>query len=297
MSIPESQLEIWSHQGSVTQSTNTYATIKHALEDTNAQYPNRNFEVYLQGSYGNYTNIFDESDVDVVICYKGAFFHDLTVLPADQQSAFRAGMPDGTYWYSTFKGHVQTALEAAFGHSVKPGKKAIKVPGAGSRRNADVLVAFEYRRYYKFNSVTDQSFETGISFFTDSNTPIHNYPKQHSQNCTIKHQQTYNKFKPLVRIFKNIRSRLVDERMIGRGIAPSYFIEGLLYNVPAGHFTGDYEAIVFNVLNWLHLTTDRTTLLCANQQFYLIRDNSEVCWPVANAQQFISSAILLWNRW
>jgi hypothetical protein len=119
MSIPESQLEIWSHQGSVTQSKNTYATIKHALEDTNAQYPNWNFEVYLQGSYGNDTNIFDESDVDVVICYKGAFFHDLTVLPADQQSAFRAGMPDGTYWYSTFKGHVQTALEAAFGHSYK----------------------------------------------------------------------------------------------------------------------------------------------------------------------------------
>jgi hypothetical protein len=112
MTIPEVQLETWSHQGSVTQSKNTYATIKRALEDANAHYTDRNFEVYLQGSYGNDTNIFDESDVDIVICYKGAFFHDLTALPADQQSAFRAAMPDGTYLYSTFKGHVQTALES-----------------------------------------------------------------------------------------------------------------------------------------------------------------------------------------
>jgi hypothetical protein len=222
MSIPEPQLEIWSHQGSVAQSKDTYATIKRALEDSNAYYTSRNFEVFLQGSYGNDTNIFDESDVDIVICYNGAFFHDLTALPPDQQSAFNAAMPNGTYFYNTFKGHVKTALEAAFGNSVKPGKKAIKVEATGSRRNADVLVAFEYRRYYKFNAQTDQSFDTGIAFFTDSNTPIPNYPKQHSRNCTIKHQQTYNKFKPLVRIFKNIRSRLVDERIIEREIVPSY---------------------------------------------------------------------------
>jgi hypothetical protein len=297
MTIPESQLDTWSHQGSAIQSKNTYATIKHALEDVNAHYTNRNFEVYLQGSYGNDTNIFDESDVDIVICYNGAFFHDLTALPAAQQSAFRAAMPDGTYWYSTFKGHVQTALEAAFGNSVKPGRKAIKVEAAGSRRNADVLVTFEFRRYYKFNAETDQSFDTGIAFFTDSNTPIPNYPKQHSRNCTTKHQQTNNNFKPLVRIFKNMRSKLADEKLIEKQIAPSYFIEGLLYNVPADKLTGRYENMVFNILSWMQLTTDRTQLLCANEQYYLIRDNSQVCWPATHAQQFIDAAIFLWNRW
>jgi len=67
MPIPESQLETWSKPGSVAQSRDTYATIKRALENTNATYASRNFEVFLQGSYGNDTNIFAESDVDVVM--------------------------------------------------------------------------------------------------------------------------------------------------------------------------------------------------------------------------------------
>lgn len=34
MAIPESQLETWSMQGSVTQSRDTYATAKNALENS-----------------------------------------------------------------------------------------------------------------------------------------------------------------------------------------------------------------------------------------------------------------------
>jgi hypothetical protein len=297
MPIPESQLETWSHQGSVTQSKDTYATIKRALEDANANYTNRNCEVFLQGSYGNDTNIYAESDVDVVIRYDGAFFHDLDELPTDQQNAFHAYFKDGTYSYNAFKGHVQAALEVAFASSVKPGKKAIKVEANGSRRNADVVVAFDFRRYYKFNSAFDQTFDTGIAFFTPDNTRIANYPKQHSTNCTIKHQATGGNFKPLVRIFKNMRSKLVADGLMGQGIAPSYFIEGLLYNVPDNNFAGTYANMVFNILTWLYQTTDRTKLLCANEQYYLLRDNSPVCWPVANGAQFIDTVILLWNNW
>src|SRR6266851_5713701 len=101
MAIPESQLETWSHQGSVTQSKDTYATIKGALEDANANYTSRNFKVFLQGSYGNDTNIFAESDVDIVIRYDGAFLHDIKERPADEQAAFNAAFPEsGTYLYS-----------------------------------------------------------------------------------------------------------------------------------------------------------------------------------------------------
>ena len=48
----------------------------------NAHYTDRNFQVFLQGSYGNDTNVLAESDVDVVIRYDGAFFHDVTALPS-----------------------------------------------------------------------------------------------------------------------------------------------------------------------------------------------------------------------
>src|ERR1700720_1385575 len=114
MAIPESQLETWSHQGSKTQSAATYSTVKNALEDSDANYTNRNFDVFLQGSYGNDTNIFAESDVDVVICYNGAFYHNISSLPADQQSAFNTAHSKGEYLYDDFKTHAKQALEKAF---------------------------------------------------------------------------------------------------------------------------------------------------------------------------------------
>jgi hypothetical protein len=297
MTIPESQLETWSKQGSVTQSRDTYATIKRALENSAATYTSRDFQVFLQGSYGNDTNVYAESDVDVVIRYDGAFYHDLSELPADQKDAFKEHFSDGTYPYDTFKEHVRKALVAAFGNSVKPATKAFKIAAGGSRRDADVVVAFEYRRYYKFNGEYDQSFDTGIAFFTSDNTRIANYPKQHSQNCTTKHQATGSDFKPMVRIFKNLRSKLAANGSIADGVAPSYFIEGLLYNIPNDEFTGTYATMAFNILKWLHDTTDRSQFLCANEQYYLLRDNSRVCWPTASGQQFINAAIHLWNNW
>jgi hypothetical protein len=70
MPIPESQLETWSHQGSVTQSKDTYAPVRSALLDSKAVYKDKQFDVFLQGSYGNDTNIYAESDVDTVIAGK-----------------------------------------------------------------------------------------------------------------------------------------------------------------------------------------------------------------------------------
>jgi hypothetical protein len=122
MGIPLHQLETWSHQGAVTQSVNTYGTIRRALTADSANYLSRKFEVFLQGSYGNDTNIYADSDVGIVVRYDGAFFHDASGLSASEQSRLSATFSDGTYLYDTFKQHVREALEAAFGASVKPGK-------------------------------------------------------------------------------------------------------------------------------------------------------------------------------
>lgn len=295
MAIPEAQLETWSH---VTQSASTYATIKRALEAPSANYTDRNFEVFLQGSYGNNTNIFAESDVDIVIRYDGAFYHNIDKLPADQQTLFHASFPgEVTYSYDAFKSHVQAALRKAFDSAVETGTKAFKIHANGSRRNADAIVAFNYRHYDKFTAATEQSREPGIAFFTSSGTRIANYPKLHSKNLTAKHQATNSNFKPLIRIFKSMRGKLVEDGLLGKGVAPSYFIEGLLYNVSNDKFTGSYGTIVFNILNWLHQTTDRSAFVCANEQYYLMRDSEPVCWPVENGKKFIDAAIQLWNGW
>src|ERR1700730_3585110 len=141
MTIPLAQVETWSGQGAITSSKTTYAAVKAALEDANATYTDRNFKVFLQGSYGNDTNIHAESDVDVVIRHDGAFFHDIEERPADEQGAFNATYSSQrTYSYSEFKGHVERALKSKFSESVKTSTKAIKIGASGNRRNADVIV-------------------------------------------------------------------------------------------------------------------------------------------------------------
>jgi len=298
MTIPLSQLETWSGQGAVATSSTTYATVKAALEDANATYTDRNFKVFLQGSYGNDTNIYSESDVDAVIRYDGAYYHDIDKRPLDEQMAYYAAFPNkGTYSYDDFKEHVRKALASAFGKSVRPGTKAIRIEASGNRRNADVIVAFQYRRYYKFKSIYDENHATGICFFVSDGTQIANYPDQHAANLTTKHQATSKKFKPMVRIFKNLRSKLIEDGLIAEGSAPSYYIEGLLYNVPNDQFVGNYQGILLNILNWLYSTPDRTNLVCANEQYYLLRDNSPTCWACADGENFIDAAIKLWSDW
>jgi hypothetical protein len=300
MPIPANQLETWSHQGSIAQSSDTYATVKRALEAATAPYTDRNFKPILQGSYGNDTNIHTESDVDVVIRYDGAFFRDLSRLPPDQLVAYNAHFADGdaTYRYSDFKSHVQTALTTAFGApAVRPGTKAIKIAANNSRRNADVVVAYEYRRYYKFISAWDEHHENGIGFLTSDGTLIGNFPNQHCENLTAKHQTTNNRFKPTIRMFKNMRSKLVEDGILAPGIAPSYYIEGLLHNVPNPNFTIDESETVYNVLKWLDDTKDRSTFLCAHGLYFLLRDGHPVCWPIANGNAFINAVIKLWNDW
>lgn len=299
MTIPESQLETWSKQGSVSQSSTTYQIIRNTLLDSKAVYTDKLFDVFLQGSYGNDTNIYAESDVDTVIRLDSIFGYDISKLPQEQKAAFeQASGGPASYTFAEFKQGVVTRLTKAFdADNVIPGNKAIKVKAGGSRRSADVVVCYQYRRYLWFNSLDDCEYVPGIIFPSMSDDYIINYPKLHSENATAKHQAANKKFKPLVRIFKNMRGKLEADGLIEEGIAPSYFIEGLLYNVPSSDFSGSYQEIVLNILKWLYQTTDRTELLCVNEQHYLLRNNNPTCWPVVNGEKFINAAIQLWNNW
>ena len=298
MPIPSNQLETWSHPGSIIQSAQTYAAVKRALEAASAPYTDRTFTVFLQGSYGNDTNIYAESDVDVVIRYDGAFYYDVSQLPAGQAAIRDQAFGPGDYPYDDFKRHVQTALTTAFGAAaVTAGTKAIKISANSSRRSADVVVAFEHLRYHRFISTADDNHVTGISFFDSAGMRIDNFPDQHSENLTAKHQATTNRFKPTIRMFKNMRKKLVDDNVIEAGIAPSYYIEGLLYNVPNDKFVWDESGRIYNILKWLEDTTDRSKFLCANEQYYLFWENSPTSWPKANGEAFINAVTQLWNTW
>lgn len=296
MAIPESQLDTWSKQGSVAQSRDTYATIKNALEAPGAPYAGKDFTVFLQGSYGNDTNVYSESDVDVVIRIDDVYYHDISGLSDEDKAAFNTARSPASYTYTDFKRDVTVWLTAKFGSSVKPGDKAILIPASGNRRNADVLVAAQYRRYHRFKSFYDHRYDEGICFWTADGTQIVNYPKQHSENCTTKHQASASWFKPTVRIFKNIRNRMVSEGKLADGIAPSYYIEGLLYNVPATKFGGTYSDTFVECFNYIE-SADRTNFVCANEQYYLLREGSPVTWRAAKCQQFLDAVGAYWRNW
>lgn len=295
MAIPENQLDTWSHQGSVTQSSATYATVKNSLEATDAKYAGKDFQVFLQGSYGNDTNVYAESDVDVVIRLDSIYHYDVSALTAQELAAFNANSIPGTYPYADYKAHVIAALEKSFGSAdVQPGTKAVKIKAKGNRRSADVVIATQFRRYY--SGSCPLQYASGICFFASSGGRIVNYPRQHSNNCTAKHQTTNEWFKPMVRILKNMRSKLVGDGAIADGSAPSYFIEGLLYNVPDDKFGKSYGDTFVAAMNWI-LQADRSKFLCANRQYYLTRDSAAECWPCANCDVFINAVVESWNTW
>lgn len=296
MAISEKQLETWSHQGSVTQSSTTYNTIKDMLESSNSPYAGEDYTIFLQGSYGNDTNIYSESDVDIVIRLNSCFCYDLKNLPEDQKTAFEAAHSEATYGYHDFQKDVLSFLKDKYDSAVIPGDKAIKIAANGNRRNADVLVTTEYRRYSKFMSTNDASHATGVCFHSTDNTHIANYPKQHSANCTVKHQATNRWFKPMVRVLKNLRGNLLDQGAIEAGLAPSYYLEGLLYNVPNEKFGTSYQDTFINCINWI-IEADRSKFVCANEQYYLLREGSPVTWRDAKCTEFLTAAREIWEQW
>ena len=205
MAIPESQLQTWSKQGAVGASRDTYNAVKTVLEDKTAPFANQYPTVFLQGSYSNDTNVARDSDVDVVTFIETTFAHDAQTLVAEQYQAFERAHPSASYSYQQFKTDVTRWLVQKYGTGVRSGKKAIYIPAGMNRRECDVLPAIEYRYYYKFSSMTDQSYAKGICFYLQDGTQIVNFPKQHSDNCTTKHQATHSWFKPTVRVYKNMQ--------------------------------------------------------------------------------------------
>lgn len=295
MAISEDQLGIWAKQGSVTQSQTTYASIRNCLEKSDAPYAGRTYSIFLQGSYGNDTNIYADSDVDVVISTSSIYYYDDSQLSEADRSLFYSNISSGGgYSYDQFKGEVYAQLTKSFGNSVKTGKKAIFVPASGSRRDSDVLPAVEHRRYTRYKGIYDNSFDEGICFWTTDGLKIINYPKQHSDNCTAKHQTTNSWFKPSVRILKNMRNSMIAKGYLADGVAPSYFLEGLLYNVPNGLFGKSYGDTIVNAINWV-LKADRSMLVCANEQYPLLHPTSAVTWRAESLQLYLDAVVKFWN--
>src|ERR1700727_191138 len=207
MPIPESVLKAWTHQGAVATSAEIYRSITSSLN--NYQYWPNGIKpiIYLQGSYRNDTNIWSESDVDIVVEMRQVYNQDLSQLPLDQQQLkFRNSTVN--YDFNAYKQHVIQALVNNYGASnVEEGKKCIKMKSVSKRFPADVILCISYRRYKHYLGEKNQSYEEGVTFYLPSeNRWIINYPKYHYSNCANKNgtilTRCGGRFKKVVRIFK-----------------------------------------------------------------------------------------------
>jgi hypothetical protein len=297
MAISGTQLETWSNIGSQTQSKNTYATVKNALLAAGTGYGGKDIaDPFLQGSYGNDTNVYADSDVDVVFRIDDFFFRDISRLTPADLAAYNAAHSSSvvSYGFSDFKRDVTQALRKSFGSDVTPGTKAVWIKPNGGRRNCDVIVCAQFRRYYKFTNVSMQSYAQGIGFLDSSGSLVENFPKQHSASMTTKHQATNQWFKYVVRVFKNMRNRMISDGLLADGVAPSYFIEGMLCNVPDDKFGVSLQISFVNCFNWI-ANANETELTCANGLHWLVRDGKATSWRPDDFKKYIAATRDFWN--
>lgn len=297
MSVPESQLDTWSHVGSQTQSASTYQSIKSVIENSSAPYANRSISSFLQGSYGNDTNVYGvESDVDVVLKTASIYYPDVSQLPEDQKERYRRDHSTASYTQEQFRTDVSNWLWQQYKGDFDPGAKALTIKANGNRRSADVLACSNYRRYTRFNTHQDSSYVEDICFKLADGTLIANFPKQHHDNCATKHQNTKSYFKPVVRIWKNMRNRMMADGLIPGGIAPSYYLEGLLWNVPDDRFGGSYQDTFLKCCAFIQ-SADQTKFVCANQNAWLLRKGQPTSWDPDKFGIFWKALGEFWNNY
>ncbi|MFZ3031751.1 MAG: nucleotidyltransferase [Candidatus Moraniibacteriota bacterium] len=302
MPISDEQLTVWSSAPSPTEMgkiQNTYRLIKEILgrnlpvDEIKRKFNLSSFkyEVYLQGSYANHTNVRYDSDVDIVVQLNHPFNSDKTQLSPVERSLYDASHSNTEYEFLDFKTHVYEALKSELTErEAHWGDKCINVDANTSRIEADVIPCLQFRLYKRFISYDKQSFIEGIKFFdTSDNTAIINFPKIHLRNCEAKNVDTEGKFKDLVRIYKNIRNDLMEDGVIGEDIAPSYYIENLLYNCTSPCFDGSYGNCMITSLQFIFdaIETGRITgFICANEQDALIDKKT---WNLGDLISFMNA--------
>jgi len=296
--IPEDQLTRWSNQGSTANSIAAHNSIRNALEANDSHLNQRDFEIFLQGSYRNSTNIRADSDVDLVVQYNNVYYRDLARLPADQRQRYENSHHTVEYGAVQWRADVERALRAKFPGAVQlGGGKAFHVVTGPGSMTADVLPALLYKQYTYFQSVDDEGFDPGIKFADSAGQVTLNYPKLHIENGEAKNSvfQTGGRYKPSVRMFKNARNCAADRNLLFDGAAPSYFVECLLFNIPDECFTASVQDTYTAVVN--HLCANAIDGYdCQNKQLPLFGLDSTQ-WNTFDATAFVEALVTLWNEW
>lgn len=286
--ISENQLMTWANQGSVTNSKRTHEAIRNALSANSELNSSFSYEVFLQGSYKNDTNIRGDSDVDLVVKLTSIFEYDISLLPPAEATHFRLGLSPSNFPFQTWKESVFDALRAYFSSPIpKIGGKSIKLPKGSWNLGADVVSAFEFRRYYSFRPPLEVNYDEGIVLYSEDGKRIVNFPKLHYNNGVKKNSEseTNQWYKPTVRLLKNMRNRLQELGRIDGDHFPSYFVECLAYNAPSYCYGGSFRDTLSTIIQVLW-QTDISHFSCQNGIIPLFGTNTDQ-WSPEFARNFL----------
>jgi predicted nucleotidyltransferase len=299
MSIPTSKLETWKKPGADDSATTTNNRVKNVLnsDDSVLQEKGKSFDVYLQGSYKNSTNIYADSDVDLVVQLNSTWRSNTARLSQSQKSAYNDAYVDATYTWEDFHEDVVSTLRDNYGwSSVDVEDRALVLDSDSLPLTADIVVCQQYRKYKRFNSKSDQDYYEGIVFWDlSTDEKIISYPKIHYKNGVDKNDSVYGRYRETIRIFKNARSYLAEKDEISEDLAPSYCIECLLYNVPDSKFEHDLQDRYTEIVDWL-VEANLSSFDCQNEIQDLFGAKSTQ-WSEDDANEFIQQLVSLWNNW
>lgn len=231
----EAQFRAWSVPPGTTEQEKTDRAereVRAAVQASSAL-TSRDLRVFPQGSYRNRTNVPRESDVDICVLCLDTFWWEEYPHDDNLKKSVEAKTSPASYGYTDFKNDLGAALVARFGATaVARGDKAFDVRETRSRVEADVVAAFEHRRYTRFDYNGNPAYISGIEFLPDSGGLIINWPQQHYDNGVAKNDRTRERFKAMVRVVKNLRNEMDDYGVAEAKPIPSYLIECLVFNVP-----------------------------------------------------------------
>ena len=148
MPIAESTLSRWSHHQAGTAFKQAHEPIRKALEahEGPSQFK---YEVFLQGSYKNDTNLGGDSDVDVVVRLSAKLKPRVADLTGEQLQESGSHRFVHQRWKS-FRDEALKAMRARFGKAVKSGRKTLKVPKGKIPADADLVVTVSYKEGIAF---------------------------------------------------------------------------------------------------------------------------------------------------
>ena len=217
-----------------------------------------NYEIFLQGSYANNTNVKQNSDVDICVMYKNVFRYAMPKgLTLDSKYS------DATFTYMELRNNIKQALIKKFGKDrVIDKNKSIRILSNTNTTDADVVVAFQYRYY-----TSQDSYKEGIAYTALDGTNVINYPKIHIENGNKKNNATNHMYKKMVRIFKKIMYNMQDDNILASKEVKGFVLECMCYNYP-------------NDKLYQHIETKYTDNLKKMIDYYI--ENSMNLWKEVN---------------